>query len=53
MFKANIRINASEIKKHVKEATKQCCLNIKRNQNEIRSLRSQISSLKEQLEKEK
>tara|TARA_R100000808_G_C2086541_1_gene108493 strand:- start:203 stop:364 length:162 start_codon:yes stop_codon:yes gene_type:complete len=53
MFKAKVRITANEINKYVKEATRQMCLDIKRNRNEIITLRSQVSSLKAKLEKEK
>ena len=53
MFKAKVRITANEINKYVKEATKQMCLDVKRNRNEILTLRSEVYRLKQLIEKEK
>tara|TARA_R100000458_G_scaffold41478_1_gene39156 strand:- start:1924 stop:2085 length:162 start_codon:yes stop_codon:yes gene_type:complete len=53
MFKAKVRITPNEIKKVIEDSVRQMRLDIRRNQNEIRSLRTQVFSLKAQLEKEK
>lgn len=52
MLKAKLRITTNEIKKVVEDNVRQMRLDIKRNQNEIRTLRSQISTLKTKLKGE-
>ncbi len=52
MFKTKVRININELNKYIKDAIKKMRLDIKRNQNEIRSLRSKIHTLNKKIKGE-